>query len=252
MRIKNIVVLVVLGLLATAAFSGCIETDMVTEDFSGEYSTNENTTLTVSNSNGNIKINTNVGDTVKLDGEKKVSEDKEDLLDKTEVEVTEGNNSITIETVYEDPKKKDVTVNMDISVPEYVYVESVQSSNGDITINDVEGYVSVSTSNGNVEVMGTTGLSDVSSSNGNVKVEVFDFLEDIEISSSNGNVVIYILPTLNATIDLVTSNGKASVSGVTLDKSLDDDKHITGTLNGGGFKINIQSSNGNVELRKLD
>jgi DUF4097 and DUF4098 domain-containing protein YvlB len=252
MRKEYIVTALVLCILATAAFSGCIGTNMVTDEFSGEYNANENTTLTVSNSNGDIRIETNVGDTVILDGEKKVSEDKKDQLDKTEIEVTEGNNSIAIETTYEDPKKKEVTVNMDISVPEYVNVESIHTSNGDITINDVEGHVSVSTSNGNVDIKGTEGISDVSSSNGNVNVEVFDFIEDIEISSSNGNVVVYILPTLNATIDMQTSNGKISISGVTLDKSLDDDKHKTGTLNGGGFSINIHTSNGNVDLKKLD
>ena len=120
------------------------------------------------------------------------------------------------------------------------------------TITNVDGYVSASSSNGNVKVKGTTGVSDVSSSNGDVTVEVFDFIEDISISSSNGKVVVYILTTLNATIDLQTSNGDASVTGVTLDKTKDEDKHITGTMNGGGFKISISSSNGDVELKKLE
>jgi DUF4097 and DUF4098 domain-containing protein YvlB len=248
---KYHIALVVFGLMVIAAFSGCIETDIVTEDFSGEYNTNENTTLTAANPNGDIKINTYNGDTVKLDAEKRVSENREDELDKTEIHVTEENNEIIIETVYEDPNKQHVTVNMDISVPDYVAVESVQSSNGDVTIKNVEGYVSASSSNGDVEVRGTTGISDVSSSNGHVTVEVFDFKEDISISSSNGKVVVYILPSLNATIDLQTSNGDVSVSGVTLDKTKDEDKHVTGTLNGGGYKINIHSSNGDVELRKL-
>jgi DUF4097 and DUF4098 domain-containing protein YvlB len=249
---RYIVMALALGLLVIAAFSGCIETEMVTEDFSGEYDANENTTLTVKNSNGNIKINTYSGDTVKLDGEKKVSEDKKDQLDKTKIEVTEENNEIIIETIYDDPKKTEVNVRMDISVPEYVKVESAQSSNGDVTINDVDGYVSASSSNGDVEVKGTSGVSDVSSSNGDVTVEVFDFMEDISISSSNGKVVVYILTTLNATIDLQTSNGDASVSGVTLDKTKDENKHIIGTINGGGHKISISSSNGDVELKKLN
>ncbi|UCG70020.1 MAG: hypothetical protein JSV09_03120 [Thermoplasmata archaeon] len=249
---KYLLALLVLGLLIITAFSGCIDTDMVTEDFSGEYNANENTTLSVENSNGYIKINTYNGDTVKLDGEKRVSENRKEELDKTEIEVTEENNEIIIETIYEDPQNTHVRVNMDIMVPDYVNVESVQSSNGDITIRDVEGYVSAESSNGDVEVRGTTGISGVSSSNGDLIVEVFDFVKDINTSSSNGDVIVYILPTLNATIDLQTSNGDASVSGVTLDKTLDQDKHVTGTLNGGGYKINIHSSNGNVELKKLN
>lgn len=249
---KYLIMFLIVGLLGMTAFSGCIDTNMATEDVEGEYSTNENTTLSVSNSNGYIKINTYEADTVKLDAEKRVSEDKKDELDKTEIQVTEENNDIFIKTIYEDPNKTQVTVNMDITVPEYVNVESVHSSNGDVTINNVDGYVFASSSNGDVEVRGTTGISQVSSSNGDVTVEVFNYTEDISISSSNGKVVVYILTTLNATIDLQTSNGGASVSGVTLDKSKDDDKHIIGTLNGGGFKISISSSNGDVELRKLE
>jgi hypothetical protein len=249
---KYLVMFLLVGLLVISAFSGCISTNMATEDVEGEYNTNENTTFSVSNSNGYIKINTYDGDKVKLDAQKRVPEDKKDELDETEINVTEENNEISIKTIYEDPNKTDVTVNMDITIPEYVSVESVHSSNGDVTINDVDGYVSASSSNGNVKVKGTTGISQVSSSNGDVTVEVLDFIEDISISSSNGKVVVYILTTLNATIDLSTSNGRASVSGVTLDKTRDDDKHITGTLNGGGFKIDISSSNGDVELRKLE
>jgi DUF4097 and DUF4098 domain-containing protein YvlB len=252
---KFLIASAVLGLMVISAFSGCIEDTgdkIVSQSFNGEYNTNQNTSLKVTNSNGDVKINTYDGNTVKLDAEKKISETHEDQLDKTEINVTEENNEIIIETIYLEPEITRVTVNMDITVPDYVNVESVQSSNGDVTIKNVEGYVSASSSNGDVEVRGTTGVSDVSSSNGHVTVEVFDFLEDISISSSNGNVIVYILSTLNATIDMQTSNGDVSVSGITLDKSLDEDKHVTGTLNGGGYKIYIHSSNGDVELKKLN
>jgi len=252
---KFLIASAVLGLMVIAAFSGCVEDTgdkIISQSFYGEYNTNENTTLTVTNRNGDIKINTCDGNTVKLDVEKKVSEAHEDELDKTEINVTEENNEIIIETIYLDQEKTRITVNMDITVPDYVTVKSVQSSNGDVTIKNVEGYVSASSSNGDVEVRGTTGVGDVSSSNGHITVEVFDFLENINISSSNGNVVVYIIPSFNTTIDMQTSNGDVSVSGITLDKTLDEDTHVTGTLNGGGYKINIHSSNGDVELRKLN
>jgi DUF4097 and DUF4098 domain-containing protein YvlB len=252
---KYLIVLVVFGLLVISSLTGCIEDtgdEIVSQSFNAEYNTNQNTSLKVENSNGDIKIITYDGNTVKLDAEKRVSETHEDKLDKTEINVTEENNEIIIETNYLEQAKTRVTVNMDIMVPDYVNVESVHSSNGDITIRDVHGYVSAASSNGDVEVRGTTGISGVSSSNGNLIVEIFDFIEDIIISSSNGNVVVYILPALNATIDMKTSNGDISVSGLTLDKSVDQEEQITGTLNGGGYNINIHSSNGNVELKKLN
>lgn len=248
---KYVVLALVVGLLVTVVFTGCISNDMVTEDFSEEYNTNDNTTLIVKNSNGDIRITTYDGDTVKLDAEKRVSENHKDELDKTEIIVTEEDNEIVIETIYEEPSKTHATVNMEIMVPEHVNVETVHSSNGDITVRNVEGYPTVSSSNGDVEVRGTTGISEVSSSNGDVTVEIYSVMEGVSISSSNGDVIVYILTSLNATIDMQTSNGRALVSGITLDTTLDEDKHITGTLNGGDHNVEIHSSNGDVELKKL-
>jgi hypothetical protein len=267
---KYHILLLIMGILVISASTGCFSTDMVTEDFSGDYDANENTTLKVTNSNGDITIMVWDGEKVKLEGEKRVSENRKDELDTVEINVTEENDEIVITTIYHDEDKKHVTVNMEIMVPEYVKVESVKSSNGDIkiidtlgdtfaessngdvTIKDVDGYVNAHSSNGDLDIRGTTGISDMSTSNGDIYVEILDIQGDVSISSSNGKVVAYILPTLECTIDMDTSNGDVSVSGITLDTTVDEDNHIKGTLNGGGHKIELQSSNGDVELKKLD
>jgi hypothetical protein len=264
------VLILVLSILTVAASTGCFSTDMVTEDFNREYDSNENTTLEVRNSNGDITVKVWDGETIKLDAQKRVSENRKDELDKTEINVTEENDEIVVKTIYHDEDKMHVTVNMEIMVPEYVKVESVKSSNGDIKITDtlgdtfaessngdvpiedVDGYVKAHSSNGDLDIKGTTGISDMSTSNGDINVEIFDIQNDVSISSSNGKVVVYILPTLKCKVDMDTSNGDVSVSGITLDKTVDEDKHIKGTLNGGGHTIEMHSSNGDVELKKLD
>lgn len=268
---KFLIASLVLGLMVISALTGCFEDlGSVTEEFNGEYNANENTTFEIDNINGNIIINVWTGDKVKLDAEKKVQERYKDEFKLVEINVTEALNVIIIKTIYQDENKKHVSVNMEILVPFYVYVDSVttsngnidisdtlgntsaESSNGGITIKNVVGYVTAHSSNGNLDIQGTSGIFDLDTSNGNINAEIFDINDEVSISSSNGNVVVYIVPTLNATIDMQTSNGDASVSGISLDKTLDQDKHVTGTLNGGGYKINIHSSNGDVELRKLD
>jgi hypothetical protein len=259
-----------MGILVISATTGCFSSDMVTEDVSGEYDANENTTLKVTISNGDITVTVWDGETVKLDAQKRVSETYKDELDKTEINVTEENDEIIIKTIYQDEDKNHVTVNMEIMVPEYVRVESVkssngdlkitdvvgdvfaESSNGDVTIKDVDGYVKAHSSNGDLDVRGTTGISDMTTSNGDIYVEIFDIKEDISIDSSNGKVIVYILQTLQCTVDMDTSNGDVLVSGITLDKTVDEEKHIKGTLNGGGHKIEMHSSNGDVKLHKLN
>ncbi len=253
---ESYIILVVAVLLVFTAFAGCLSKEtgdkIVTEGYSGEYNTNQNTTLKVTNINGNIDIVTYEGNTVKLEVEERVSAKEEVQLKKTEVNVTEENNEIIIRTVLDDPIDNEVTVNMDIKVPKYLIVESVKTSNGDVTVKDVNGYPSVSASNGDVLVEGTNGISQIETSNGKVTAEIKDFTENISISSSNGNVVVSILPSLNATISMQTSNGDVSITGLTLDDLVDSGKQASGKLNGGGHSISISTSNGNVELKKLE
>jgi DUF4097 and DUF4098 domain-containing protein YvlB len=248
-------IFLMIGLLSIIIFSGCLSEDVsdqiVTEAFSGSFDSNQNTTLKVTNINGKIDINTYSGDTVKMDVEKRVREKEKAQFDFTKVNVTQDDNEIIIETIREDPEMDDVTVNLNILVPEYVNVESVTTSNGDVTVKGTEGYPTVSSSNGKVTVQGTDGISDVSTSNGEIIVEIHDFKEDIDISSSNGKIVVHLLSTLNATISMQTSNGDAEVIGLTLDDLVDGGKTLSGTLNGGGHTISISSSNANLELGKL-
>jgi hypothetical protein len=253
---KHHLILLITALLIIAAFAGCLSEEkddqIVTEAFSGEFNSNQNTTLKVSNINGQVDINTYSGDKVKMDVEKRVREKEKDQFKFTKVNVTEENNEIIVETIREDPKMDDVTVNLNILVPEYVNVESVITSNGEITVKGTKGYPTVSSSNGKVTVQETDGISGVSTSNGQIIVEIYDFTHDISISSSNGKVIVYLLPTLNATITMQTSNADAEVTGLTLNDLVDGGKSISGTLNGGGHTISISSSNANLELRKLE
>ena len=126
------------------------------------------------------------------------------------------------------------------------------SSNGAIIIENVDGYVSATTSNGRIEVKGTTGIKDLTSSNLGIYAEVYDFQENISISTSNGGITVYINPSLNADISMTTSNGQISINGVTLNLTISEEKHKTGELGDGGNTLDIHTSNGNINLRKLE
>jgi hypothetical protein len=272
---RYVIAILVLGLFAITRFSGCIESEpddeplVVSDLFEGNYNATGNTTLEVDNSNGYIIVTTWEQGGVKLEADKWIDEKFKEKLDEVEIIVTEENNRIIIETVYETQEGIHATVDMNIWISPSVHVEtlktsngmielsntigntSCESSNGDVFIDNVDGYVEAHTSNGYLSVIGTTGIEDVTTSNGDVMVEVFDVKEDVEISSSNGDISIDVLPTLNLTIDMQTSLGDISISGLTLEKSLDDDTHVIGTMNGGGYKIDIHTSNGDVRLKKL-
>jgi hypothetical protein len=215
-----------------SGLSGCLE-PRATEYFNEEYEANENTVLKVSTLNGQIEINPWDGDTITINAIKKSVFGQEEL-DNVEINIIESENQFEIEV---SGTKGDIIAT---------------SSNGAIVIENVDGYVSATTSNGRIEIKGTTGIKDLKSSNLGINVEVYDFKENVSISTSNGGITIYINPSLNADIDMTTSNGQISISDISLNLTISEEKHKFGKLGEGGNKLNILTSNGNINLYKLD
>jgi hypothetical protein len=272
MRREQILIVGVLVIFLAAFIPGCIETSeskgMVKEEFNGEYPTNENTILTVENINGNIDITGWSGDKITLDAEEKVDKKYKSQLDDVEVNVTEDVNSVIIKAIY-NTEKRDVTVTMTIKVPHAVTVEKVKDvngnvgitdvkgdcevsvTNGEININDVDGYVTAQMTNGDIDIKDTTGISEVSNTNGDIKAEIYNLRANVEVTNTNGDVTIYILPSLDANITLETENGKVKVNDLTLEYTVNEDKHVIGSLGLGIYKVNLVTTNGNVNLNKL-
>ena len=225
--------------------------------------------MKVSTINGQIEINNWDGDTILLNAVKKSRIDKEEL-DLVEINSIESDNQIEIVAKYVGQRTTIPSVDMNIKVPRNITIDTVitsngaiqisgikgdvksTSSNGGIFIENVDGYVSATTSNGRIEINGTTGIADLATSNGNIEVEIFDFLDDISIETSNGAITVYINSSLNTNIDMTTSNGQIAISGISLNLTLNEVKHKVGELGEGGNSIDIHTSNGNINLRKLE
>ncbi|KYK29009.1 hypothetical protein AYK20_06310 [Thermoplasmatales archaeon SG8-52-1] len=261
--IFGIIIMVLLSVL-----SGCFGPKS-TEYFNEEYQVDENTVLNVATINGQIEINTYDGDKVIFNAIKKSSFGQEEL-DKIDIIVIEGENELDIEAKYLGQRLTTPSIDMNIKVPKNITVDTVttsngpiqisgvkgdviaKSSNGEIIIEDVYGYVSATTSNGRIEVKETTGIKDLESSNLGINAEINDFKENISISTSNGVITVYINPSLNANIEMSTSNGHITISGLSLNLTTSEEKYKVGKLGEGGNTIDIQTSNGNIYLYKLE
>ena len=265
---KQYVIVGILVVFLVGGLSGCVG-PQATDYFNGEYEANENTVLKATTLNGQIEITAWDGDTVSFNAVKKSSFDQEEL-DNVEINVIESENQIEIEAKYIGQRTTTPSVDMNIKVPRNVTVDSATtsngavqisgtkgdvkatSSNGAIVIENVDGYVSATTSNGRIEVRGTTGIKDLTSSNLGIYAEVYDFQDNISISTSNGGITVYINPSLNADIDMTTSNGQITISDISLNLTISEEKHKTGELGDGGNTLDIHTSNGNINLRKLE
>ena len=265
---KELIIFGVMLLIIVNLFSGCFGSQ-VTDYFNGEYNVDENTILKITTINGQIEVNVWDEDIISLNAIKK-SRISQDELEKTLINVIESESLIEIEAEYIGTRLTTPSVDMNIKVPKNVTVEYVKTSNGAIQISgvkgnitattsngaidieDVDGYITATTSNGKIDVKKTTGIMDLESSNGGIYAEVYDFKKDISISTSNGRIDVYINPLLNADIEMTTSNGQISISGISLNVTYSEEKHIIGKLGEGGNKIDIQTSNGDIYLRKLE
>jgi len=263
---KQYMIVVIVFLIC--GLSGCLE-PRATDYFNEDYEANENTILKVTTFNGQIEINAWDGDTISFNAIKKSVFGQEEL-DNVEINAIESENQLQIEAKYIGARTTTPSVDMNIKVPRNITVDTVTtsngaiqisgtkgdiiatSSNGAIVIEDVDGYVSATTSNGRIEIKKTTGVKNLKSSNLGIDAEVYDFRENISISTSNGGITVYINPSLNADIDMATSNGQISISGVILNLTITEEKHKAGKLGDGGNRIEIHTSNGNINLQKLD
>lgn len=248
--------------------SGCVG-NQVTEYFDGSYLVSEQTILNIFNINGKVEISGWDGNNVTVNAVKKTSYGKEEL-DKIEINVTSIGNYLNIETQYTGLSSMKGGVDMNIKVPKTIHIESVttsngaiqlsdckgnvstSSTNGAININDIDGYVSAETTNAHIEVKGTSGVKDIHTSNGVINVEIADFLDDVSIDTSNAGITISLNPSLNATIEMRTSNSKITVEGISLFADLIEETHVIGSLGSGIHKLDIRTSNSYIHLINLE
>ena len=254
-------------LLLSVGLTGCLS-GQYTDYFNGEYEANDNTVLKVVGFNGQIEVYTWENDTISINAIKRSSFSKEEL-DNININVDENGNITKIEVIYTGQRITQPSVDMNIKVPYYVTVDTVttsngaiiienvkgnitaNSSNGAITIKNVDGFVTATTSNGRIEVTRTTGIKNLHTSNGVIDTEISDFQQNITLSTSNGGIIVYINPSLNAVIEMETSNGMITINDITLNLITNEEKHKKGTLGDGGNKISIKTSNGDIKLFAL-
>ncbi len=127
-----------------------------------------------------------------------------------------------------------------------------RTSNGRITVEDVNGYVDLKTSNGRITIRGVAGILNVKTSNGRIKAEVSSLKSDeANFKTSNGSIKLYISQDLNADIEMDTSNGSIEIHDIEIVVTKKKKTYMKGRIGEGGKKINVETSNGSIDLYKL-
>ncbi|NQV19033.1 MAG: hypothetical protein HQ534_10875 [Armatimonadetes bacterium] len=244
---------------------GCNERLAITEEFRETYDLGSGTKLNVSNKNGGISISNWENSFIEVFAIKKTFLN-EDELKKVEIIINQENDEFNIQTEYPTKNAK-VSVSYEIKVPSYIIVNDILTSNGKISlqgttgnsilktsngkifVRNVDGIINANTSNGKISIFETKGIIYARTSNGKIEVELPDIIDqDIDVSTSNGAIKIYLSPETDAELEMKTTNGKISLNDIKLIVSKISSTHVKGELGIGGNRINIRTSNGNINL----
>ena len=158
---------------------------------------------------------------------------------------------------------------------------TVSTAGGEIRVGKVTGSVTVKTAGGDIELKGGSGLVRAKTAGGDItltdlsgSVEASTAGGDISaelrpsgsgrsrLSSSGGDLVLYVPANAKANIDAVIDiRGRweedeyditSDFKPTTYDKKKDEKEiHATFNLNGGGETIELETVNGNIEVRQL-
>jgi hypothetical protein len=126
----------------------------------------------------------------------------------------------------------------------------LKTTNGGLTVTEVSGDMTLETSNGAVSVTRSAGSLRAETTNGGINAELRHLSGgDLRLETSNGGVSIHLPRDARFTIDAETSNG-----GIRSDFPVEGGKpgrhSLQGTVNGGGTKLHIRTSNGGVHIRE--
>lgn len=262
---KVLLVLTVVTVLFSAC--GCSQT-VTSEQFLQSYQLRSGTTVEVYNRNGNVTITGWDQDTVEIAALKE-SYGGQEALDQVDIFI-DITDKIVIQTIHADADDDaDVTVSYEIRVPEDIVVGIIECSNGNIsldgllgnpvistsngtvTVKNVNGIVSARSSNGNITVSAVKSLGDLRTSNGTIEAELPVLNDNLEIRTSNGSITLALTAALRADLEASTSNGTISINNLNIDTAKFEKTSLTGSMNGGGYKINISTSNGSINLLPL-
>jgi DUF4097 and DUF4098 domain-containing protein YvlB len=124
-----------------------------------------------------------------------------------------------------------------------------ETSGGDIEGSALRGDVSVQTSGGNIDLRDVDGKMVASTSGGNVRLELMDN-KGVDASSSGGDIVIKFPGSAGASVHAESSAGSVHCE-FPFQGTLDDGL-LDGTFNGGGNRVRVETSGGDIAIRKMN
>ena len=140
----------------------------------------------------------------------------------------------------------------DITLKEGTARAQLSTSGGNIRVARAGGPTEVETSGGDIVLESVTDLIGAHTSGGNVRAFITGPLQhDVKLSTSGGNIEVKIGKTVAFLLDASTSGGDVDATGLTLtiEKGGLGKSHLVGAINGGGSRLKLRTSGGDIRVR---
>jgi hypothetical protein len=246
---------------ANGELSFDIASGKATDTWSRTYKVPSTGRFELINVNGRITAEPADGAEVIVEGRRtakaRSDEAAKELLAKIEIREEVGESTVRVES--RPPRFGGFSgheIEWTIKVPKGVVLD-VRTTNGDVRLNNLSNDIHARTTNGGVKgAKITPGVIEASAVNGGVEFELaspLDATDSVEMETVNGGVELSMPSESKATIAARCVNGGVRVDGLEITREdegndFERKRRLTGTMNGGGAKVTMSTTNGGVRL----
>jgi hypothetical protein len=222
-------------------------------------------TIEVRGLNGDVEARPSAGRTVEVVALKRGEDDDPRQV---QIEVVEGADGIEVCAVYpgkrgarnstchdsddhDDWDDNDVVIDFTISVPSGVAFDG-STVNGGIAVSGLSSDVEVSTVNGGIEVA-SAGTVEASTVNGSITASTgaASWNGTLDFQTVNGSIRLTLPASAAAEVSAQTLNGGFSSDfPLTVEAGEWGPKRVSGSIGSGGGRLNLETVNGEIEIRK--
>lgn len=214
--------------------------------------------IEILNVNGEIRAEAWSGRQVEVTAHRSASAATDDaareLLGAVEMREEVSERRVRIETIGPKMRLGGHKASFLVRVPAGVHVD-LRTVNGGVRLDNVGGEVRASSTNGGVKgTIAAATLVDARTVNGGVELSIAGALApdgEVRLTSVNGGVRLAVPADTKAGITARCTNGRVNYSELPL--AVDGEptrRRVQGTLNGGGARIELQTTNGGVTISR--
>jgi hypothetical protein len=147
-------------------------------------------------------------------------------------------------------QNNDVSVRFVVRVPAGVRFAG-RTVNGDVDAQELHGPVTIATVNGST-TFSTSSYGEASTVNGSIRgvMGTAAWNDDLTFHTVNGSITLDLPPDLAAEVRATTVNGEISTDFPMTVTGRISRRQITGTIGAGGRKLDLETVNGSVRLRR--